>query len=351
MEKVVYVLGAGFSAPLGLPVMNNFLVKAKNLYFQEPERYGHFERVLKEVNKLSVIKNYYDSDQFNIEEILSILEMMPSAGGSSLRKAFAKLIEDVILHFTPDLSPYSGSLPSNWKVLFWGQDDKWQAYGALTGALLGLTASEHWIQSNGDRTRSVKISTIERAFQYSVITFNYDHILELPFEFLCQRYQTDPSLGFSQAGQAAPRRSELAQLHGGVGQNNIVPPTWNKTVFRKIRPAWNTAFRLLSEANHIRFIGYSLPPSDAYARYLFKAAALESKHLKHIDVLCLDGDGSIRENYERFIAFKYRRFISADTLNYLKTHLEIYQAQMDTSSAAVNYDRLERAHEEFFSKN
>lgn len=25
MEKVAYILGAGFSAPLGLPVMSNFL--------------------------------------------------------------------------------------------------------------------------------------------------------------------------------------------------------------------------------------------------------------------------------------------------------------------------------------
>jgi hypothetical protein len=31
VEKVVYLLGAGFSAPLGLPVMSNFLIKAKQV--------------------------------------------------------------------------------------------------------------------------------------------------------------------------------------------------------------------------------------------------------------------------------------------------------------------------------
>jgi len=32
MERVVYILGAGFSAPLGLPVMNDLMIKAKDLY-------------------------------------------------------------------------------------------------------------------------------------------------------------------------------------------------------------------------------------------------------------------------------------------------------------------------------
>ncbi|WP_175406349.1 hypothetical protein [Bacillus sp. FJAT-27264] len=37
MEKVVYILGAGFSAPLGIPVMSNFIMKAKT-YILKIER-------------------------------------------------------------------------------------------------------------------------------------------------------------------------------------------------------------------------------------------------------------------------------------------------------------------------
>jgi len=37
LEKVVYLLGAGFSAPLGLPVMSNFLEKSKDIYFADPQ--------------------------------------------------------------------------------------------------------------------------------------------------------------------------------------------------------------------------------------------------------------------------------------------------------------------------
>lgn len=45
-EKVVYILGAGFSAPLGLPVMSNFLVKSKDLYFSDTEKYKRFNLCL-----------------------------------------------------------------------------------------------------------------------------------------------------------------------------------------------------------------------------------------------------------------------------------------------------------------
>ena len=31
-ENVVYILGAGFSAQFGLPLMNNFLEKSKDMY-------------------------------------------------------------------------------------------------------------------------------------------------------------------------------------------------------------------------------------------------------------------------------------------------------------------------------
>ena len=75
MEKVTYILGAGFSAPLGLPVMQDFLAKSKDLYFSDPRRYRHFQRVFELVRNLSITKNYFDADLFNIEEILSILEM------------------------------------------------------------------------------------------------------------------------------------------------------------------------------------------------------------------------------------------------------------------------------------
>ena len=80
MERVVYLLGAGFSAPLGLPVMSNFLMKSKDMYSEDPDRYSHFKKVFDRIREMSVCKNYYKADLFNIEEVLSILEISGSSG-------------------------------------------------------------------------------------------------------------------------------------------------------------------------------------------------------------------------------------------------------------------------------
>ena len=56
MENVVYLLGAGFSAPLGLPVMDNFLEKSKDLYQKDPQKYADFLDVFKEIDRLGKIK-------------------------------------------------------------------------------------------------------------------------------------------------------------------------------------------------------------------------------------------------------------------------------------------------------
>jgi hypothetical protein len=50
----------------------------------------------------------------------------------------------------------------------------------------------------------------------------------------------------------------------------IVPPTWNKTQYHKeIGGVWTEAAKHLSEAENIFIIGYSLPDTDQFFRYLY----------------------------------------------------------------------------------
>jgi hypothetical protein len=58
MDNVVYFLGAGFSAPLGLPITSNFLVKSKDMFAANAQNYSHFAEVFKTIKELSIIKNY-----------------------------------------------------------------------------------------------------------------------------------------------------------------------------------------------------------------------------------------------------------------------------------------------------
>lgn len=106
MDNVVYVLGAGFSAPLGLPVMSNFISMAKELHARDKNKYKHFRKVLDSIReRLAYVTWFYDTDLDNIEDILSILVMEHLVGSASNKDIgeFTKFIADVVKFYTPTI--------------------------------------------------------------------------------------------------------------------------------------------------------------------------------------------------------------------------------------------------------
>ena len=81
--------------------MRDFLLKSKDIFVAEPKRYASFQKVFALINKMGSIQSYYEADLFNIEEILSILEMDEQVAGRRRSKRFAKYIADVIRYHTP----------------------------------------------------------------------------------------------------------------------------------------------------------------------------------------------------------------------------------------------------------
>jgi hypothetical protein len=342
MERVVYFLGAGFSAPLGLPVMSNFLEKSKDLFYSahdlDDKKRECFQEVFKAIGSMSFIKNYYRTDLFNIEEILSILAMQHSLEGRKLKEAFLQYIKDVVEHYTPKIPPFRRTLPQDWqKSLFTSAHEHGPLYGFFVGSLLQLRIS-------GSRRRASRFD--KRAAQYSVVTLNYDLVLETIANSLRAIFPDAPA-NFRRELEVSDGIS-LAKLHGSVETGLIVAPTWNKEVTQALLPDWTTAFELLSKANHIRIIGYSLPTADAYIRYLLRAAAINAQHLKRIDVLCLDDrQHSAKERYVEFIDPARLRFVPKNVIDYLQA---IYKASLaDVDDLELRH--LEREHESFFDKH
>jgi hypothetical protein len=145
----------------------------------------------------------------------------------------------------------------------------------------------------------------------------------------------------------------LAKLHGSIAGSRIVPPTWNKSFHPEILGTWKLAHRLLSEATHVRVIGYSLPESDAYVRFLLKSAVLRSERLKSIHVICKDPDGSVERRYRSFVTFPRFRFSGADTLSYLNGLGAIVEQQTSAGRERVWVQYclyLERHHAKFFDE-
>src|SRR5271169_6346674 len=97
----------------------------------------------------------------------------------------------------------------------------------------------------------------------------------------------------------------------------IIPPTWNKKLSTSILATWRKAHQLLTDANQVRILGYSLPVTDAYIKYLLKSAGANAANLKRIDILCKDSSGTVQQCYKDFVTFNSMRFKNCRIEDYL----------------------------------
>lgn len=326
-EKIVYILGAGFSAPMGIPVVSNFLIRSKDLFFTDPDRYGNFQRVFDTIAEMGRAKSYFSVNLFDIEEVLSILEMQDYGEKAGNRRIFKRYLRDVISACTPDTAPPPSSLPrGQWSQhLFASQ--MWRRYCYFVASLFNLRVTASY-RHPGPVRITADVDPAPSA-SYAIITLNYDMIMERCLELVRGQFSRPPSIEFgfevtSDATQFSRRGVvPLAKLHGSSADVTIVPPTWNKNAASpSVRTAWRVAYQVLSEATQIRILGYSLPATDSYIRYLLEATAMKAPHLKAFDIACLDPTGEVQERYRRLVTFFRARFGQIDIASYLQRMIE-----------------------------
>lgn len=362
MERVVYLLGAGFSAPLGLPVMSNFLEKSKDMYWSNRDAYPHFADVFDMIHDMSFVKNYYRTDLTNIEEILSIIEMREQVTGEEREESeFIEYLVDVIEHFTTE-----PKVPSGLGVMQSFGGEQWEKYSCFVASLLQLSLSMERLEIGNNLLGRSPITS--PSTHYSVVTLNYDRVLELAADHIEANFSDRGLRGFDGFVRSHDQMSTgvpLAKIHGSVedhADHSIIPPTWNKGLSKdddrkqKIVDAWRIAYDVLRKANHIRIIGYSLPVSDSYVKYLLRSAVIEASHLKRIDVLCLDNspDQRLEKRYAEFIDWPNFRFHSGNVLDYLELNFNMSKSTREPSGEerwSFRFDRLEEAHKDFFKSH
>jgi len=373
MEKIVYMLGAGFSAPLGIPVMSNFIEKSKDIYFKNTEKYDHFQTIFNMIREMAYLKNFINSDMFNIEEILSILEMGFLVGDNKKELERYKIyLKDVITHFTPSLN-FQRNTSVYWHQNLFSKSKLLNFYGLFIANLFQLklcVGRDMGVNDSYDFYSEVQEEVVGLGHQYSIVTLNYDLIIENFVSHINQFFRTKSNINLSLNNERIEGsdfyKLNIAKLHGCLS-TNIIPPTWNKssTSDSSILNSWNLAHKLLAEANEIRIIGYSLPLSDSYIKYLMSVSLKNSEHLKKIDVITLDSDRSTKDRYEKMFAFPKFRFKNARFEDFLKLAYEEssvtkklnvreskektpfgeYQVRMVDLKANI----IERAHEQFMS--
>jgi hypothetical protein len=204
MTKIVYLVGAGFSAPLGLPVMRDFVMKSKDMLASHPKEFGHFEKTFALIKDMNAAKSYYSADLFNIEEILSILEMSERVGGRSTKR-FIKYIVDVIHFYTPpppETDP--PRLPGNWYEYPITKNVEWIPYFFFASSVLSLRLRQDLSMSNR-RFHADPALKVDAA--YSVVTLNYDLVFESLAKFLGTFFVDGARFGFQTDFTARPSKT------------------------------------------------------------------------------------------------------------------------------------------------
>ncbi len=343
-KNIVYILGAGFSAPHRLPVVANFMDVADEIYWNlEPgnER-DVMEKVFKLKRGLSTAHEYVNTDLRNVEELLSIAEMQlrfQPNGQNDTGALLREFIRIVIEKRTR--APESTREQCRTRDVFNPSRSGWLL--AFVAHLHGLMVYE----GSDEFAWTLQVGP-QREENYTVITFNYDRLFELATTSLEGRlgHLITPEPPGSNSSQGC---CALIKLHGCVGDTkSIVPPTSEKSV----QGTWSQAYDALVKANAIRFLGYSLPAGDEYFRCFLKAVFADerSKQFVCIDALTLDPDSTARGRFDAFLRLRPPRFIFRhDSVDrYLDSTVA---SRRSLGAGKSDWGNFEKLHGDFFGRD
>lgn len=315
-RNIVYILGAGASVGTGVPTMANFVDRMYDLFLETDD--DEYRNVFNAISQLRKVYANSRLDLNNIESVLAAFDMGRLVGqlgtfrGDSVEILYKALIRMIV-----------GTVERTTRLESDGTET-WVrgAYRQFVDGAIG------WAGETGSRC--------------DFITLNYD----IALDYSLMRH-SDVDYGFSTIGKSPV----LLKLHGsanwrkaadgvwplpldtgfiaGSGYKDIleyetttgatrhltrihfsrrrdnwetfiVPPSYSKHfAVPQMEAVWSNAASLLSQADVIVFIGYSVPPSDLMFRYLFSIGTLENHRIRGI--ICLDPNPAVKSTYLEFL--------------------------------------------------
>jgi hypothetical protein len=330
--KNVFILGAGASRQAGGPLMSDFLDRAEELMRSKKDgivqAFVSFQDVFDSIAELQAVHAKSFLDLNNIEVLFGAIEMaqMICKLGERDQEKIIKLRESIITLILKTLEYSIGYPVQNQGI------NPPPPFDAFVRML------------SGANTRRQKISP--DIHEYCFITFNYDIALDfalyhssMNFNYCLEdRVQTNYPLlklhGSINWGvcekcnkiipfhisEAKPTTIDLfdndhiyydlsSKIHLKSccetklkGPPVLVPPTWNKTSYHgQLGNVWKRAAEELSRAENIFIIGYSLPETDSFFRYLFALGSESSTRIKRFWVFDPDSSGQVENRFRKLI--------------------------------------------------
>jgi len=328
--------------------MSDFLFKAKDQYYESLDKYSEFKKVFDDIKLISEAKNYFRADLFNIEEILSIIEVQYTIyNKQDKRDQFVKFITDVIDYYTPLLPETREFRQGNWYDYLAQDEGNYKHYAQFVACLLGLKIrADRGVSNLWPGNLHAEMNQFED--RYAVITLNYDMVLENILDKLRLYCNTRNEAIWNITGSDDDLWDtfSICKLHGSTHDKSVIPPTWFKQLGGIQLTAWRNAHRLINEATDIRILGYSLPVTDSYIKYLFKSGIVNSRNVKSFDVICLDTGGIVEQRYRDFVEFPRLRFISAK----IEDYIDLDKPNLSEGNAVASYNMLESKHNSFMNR-
>lgn len=312
-DNNVYIVGAGFSAARGLPLISDFMFALRDTHTwligqNRSKEAESVEKVLEFRQKSTPTAYRVQIDLENIEELFSLAAAVDESLTNDIRIAVAATIDYCAatnkvprahLTVTPgNLCLPAGLTKNRIESGVRGSAPKYDmpAYGFLVGGLLGI------------------LDTARPQAKNAFISFNYDLLIEealtllgLPFSygFSPKSVGHDDSIkGISFRGDAELR---VLKLHGSTNwafpgyqggkltvfgsyddvrekgyTPELIPPTWRKSFDGSLMYVWKEALTQISRATRLVIIGFSVPPTDLHFKYLIAGGLRENVSLREI---------------------------------------------------------------------
>lgn len=329
MSDNVIILGAGASHDAGIPLLGNFIDKMISISATgrgprgvlKAEEQSILKEALEIRNKIESYHARVAIDQFNLEQILSVLVFESQIGDRKGKKdleIFTKAIATIIeltcnvMHDGGFDKIQENSTPvycNFWKNLMLHRSSRMEKMPtilsfnydlvlerALAQAIVGHKDFDFWRKTRFD---GFQLDFQSETCDSPVFLLNQERWSHYREEKLGFTLEQDKNVGAAESKNIA--KIKLLKLHGSlnfphrkneeewsmvtaVENAKIIPPVFNKADSTFASPIWRSALNELRNCKNLIVCGYSLPTSDTYMQYFLKAALGPNLHLNKICV-------------------------------------------------------------------
>jgi NAD-dependent SIR2 family protein deacetylase len=318
-DRNVFILGAGFSKSAGAPLIDEFLDVSREL-FDDPDsglddaEKKLFAQVFDFKKRVAQSREKFRIDLDNIEQLFGLIEMshrlerkedvrnaMVYVIAKTLQLAIARTRQRQSVRVSAASGFYMGSFP--WKDRVPSENPNVRVPDIYTHFALLLSG---------------QYDAPSKSRSNVVITFNYDLVLDDALRgigveplyglldcssddltvpqgtgvsvlklhgstnwAICPQCNKVHVIGIKFTGNPEAFRTRPCAECGKPGLRLLlVPPSWDKSEYREtMRPVWNQAVNALKTAKRICVIGYSMPETDTFFKFLLALGLAENHHL------------------------------------------------------------------------